>query len=290
MAVQGRRGSVGQLAACVAAHLGLPKGRVLNPQAVRVEHLPDVGKSLLLGRKRVTGEMVQVPAVVKIPGGRLGRGGPGLRGRLGLGSRRRWRRLWVVVAVMLVVVSSGSERAFLARSEVEGAQGRRGAALVVREGLVQRRRDAHVRRPLGAGVQAHRAHAALVAPGRPGLQALRARLTVGSGRRSGVGQRQRRHHQARTPSSRAQLAARRRRSQRHDILHAEARQPVGRASVVFRQRAVGGAGGRGGRASRAALKCALGAQRLHLGDDREGRRRGLTLDHHLLLGLLGGVR
>lgn len=122
MAVEGWRGSVGQLTARVAAHLGFPEGRVLNPQPVGVEHLPDVRESLLLGRERVAGKVVQVPAVVEIPGGRLGRGSPGLRRRLRLGSRRGWRRLRVVVAVMLVVVASGGgERALLAGGEVEGA-------------------------------------------------------------------------------------------------------------------------------------------------------------------------
>lgn len=121
MAVERWRGSVGQLTARVAAHLGFPEGRVLNPQPVGGEHLPDVRESLLLGRERVAGEVVQVPAVVEIPGGRLGRGGPGLRRRLGLGSRRGRRRLRVVVAVMLVVVAGGGERALLAGGEVEGA-------------------------------------------------------------------------------------------------------------------------------------------------------------------------
>ena len=41
---------------------------------------------------------------------------------------------------MRVVMAGGGERALLAGGEVEGAQGRCGAARVVREGLVQRGR------------------------------------------------------------------------------------------------------------------------------------------------------
>lgn len=125
-----------------------------------------------------------------------------------------------------------------------------------------------------------------LAPQPPGLCA---RLAIGGRRRGGGPAPARRQRHRRAPGRGAQLAAGRRRSQRHDILHAEAGQPVGRARVVLRQRAVRGAGGRGGRAARAALQRALGARCLHLGDDRQRWRRRLALDYHLLLGLLGGV-
>lgn len=55
-------GSVGQLTARVAAHLGFPRPSSQS-LAGGVEHLPDVRESLLLGRERVAGKVVQVPAV-----------------------------------------------------------------------------------------------------------------------------------------------------------------------------------------------------------------------------------